>query len=123
MTDISQKVPDQIEELWASGILVGGMARFDKWDLAQGFRSAGDALASTDHSDRAPIGHAMLFNYRHSLELLLKQVLSSDSTDHALLPLLQELERYTLTAHCAALPRPFIDELSLQYAPFCCTFG
>jgi hypothetical protein len=73
------EIPDDLDETWRHGFLVGGMAHHtSEWELAKAYKLAGDIVIETARSrpwaQGYEIGYPALYLYRHAIELYLKAV-------------------------------------------------
>lgn len=85
--EIFEEVPDEIDESWRHGALLGGMvdlAMKERGVLAASFKRAGDALlAAALSQDLAnELLYPVLYNYRHALELYLKAAVAPTRRSH-----------------------------------------
>jgi hypothetical protein len=95
--DIFREVPDEIDESWRHGALVGGMvdlATEQRGMLATSFKRAGDTLLvaalATESAD--DLLYPVLFNYRHSIELYLKAIVGPARRNHDLAGLISQFQ-------------------------------
>lgn len=71
-------VPDEIDESWRHGALLGGMAnQGDNFEIARSFRQAAEILISRNVKDAEAdeLLFSVLYSYRHAAELYLKAIL------------------------------------------------
>ena len=76
---IFEEVPDELDETWTHGILVGGMAsESDDVSLARQYGDAAAFLVKDALEDGEPwsLSYPILFLYRHSIELYLKTIIA-----------------------------------------------
>lgn len=93
-TPIFQEVPDEIDETWQHGAIIGGMAFRDRGQVARSYKLAADelvALALTKHESHE-LDFPILFLYRHTVELYLKAALANPPEHHDLGELSRLLE-------------------------------
>ncbi len=92
---IFEELPDDLDETWTNGVLVGGMASApNDFEIARAYRAAakaliGPAIASLEAWN---LTYPILFLYRHALELYLKAIVRPAKLDHKLGPLLDKFE-------------------------------
>lgn len=109
-------VPDDLDESWRHGALLGGMvdlAARERGVLACSFKQAGDALiasALADHSANELL-YPILFNYRHSLELYLKAVATPSHKNHDLKQLIEGFERVVREKFATDVPEWIVQRL------------
>jgi len=92
-TPIIRERPEELDETWRHGTIIGGMAEFgDIFALAESYKLAGDILvdAAIARDEAYELFYPVIYNYRHAVELYLKASLSSRRKGHELPPLLQE---------------------------------
>lgn len=96
-TPLFQEPPEDLDETWRHGALVGGIVTgtFDRLTLADSYKRAGDILVDSALQtwEASELIYPVLYNYRHATELYLKAVLSPAKLDHDLKPLLDMLEQ------------------------------
>jgi len=79
-------MPDEIDETWRHGALIGGMGCRDWRQVARAYKLAADELvklALTEH-ERHELDFPILFMYRHTVELYLKAALENPPEHHDL---------------------------------------
>ena len=88
-------VPDEIDETWQHGALIGGMAMRDWIQVARSYKMAADELVKQALSQHEPheIDYPIIFLYRHSIELYLKTMLRSKPGHHVIGELIVLLEQ------------------------------
>lgn len=96
--EIFLEVPDDIDESWRHGALVGGMVDLavkERGVLATSFKRAGDTLlaASLANDTAHELLYPVLFNYRHSIELFLKAIVEPAHRNHDLSGLVEHFRR------------------------------
>ena len=82
-----EDVPDDIDENWTWGALIGGMATMQTtFELAQSYKRAGDILSDQipKKAEAYEIIYPIIFIYRHSIELFLKIILKWEKRKHSL---------------------------------------
>lgn len=85
-TPIFQEPPDDIDETWQHGAIVGGMGFRDRRQVARSYKLAADqlvALALTKYESHE-LDFPILFLYRHTIELYLKAALANPPQTHDL---------------------------------------
>lgn len=94
-TPLFQDVPDEIDETWQHGVLIGGMAERDWPQVARSYKRAADELVSHALSQGEPheIAYPIIFLYRHAVELYLKAMLDARPEHHVIGELVGLLER------------------------------
>src|SRR5947209_19042235 len=82
---IFQDIPDEINEDWNHGVVVGGMVSSDLL-IARAYKSAGDMLVKSALESREPheVAYPIFFVYRHALELYLKLIVKPAKRNHDL---------------------------------------
>jgi len=75
MSDIFQEIPDEIDEDWKWGAIVGGWSS-ENLVIARAYRTAGDWLVDKGlrEEEMYEVAYPILFLYRHSIELYLKAI-------------------------------------------------
>lgn len=93
-TPIFQEVPDEINEDWRHGVLVGGIVSRDLPQVARTYKLATDELVKQALASYEPheLDYPILFLYRHTVELYLKAALTKPPEHHDLSRLIQLLE-------------------------------
>ena len=99
--DIFRDVPDEIDESWQHGALVGGMVDLavkERGALAGSFKRAGDTLLAASFADDSAheLVYPVLFNYRHSIELYLKAIVEPNQRNHDLRGLIRQFQQAVL---------------------------
>lgn len=94
-TPIFQDVPDEIDETWQNGAMIGGMAMRDWLQLARAYKMAADTMVTQALSryEADDLAYPIIFLYRHTIELYLKTLLDAPPEDHNLSNLICLLER------------------------------
>lgn len=92
---VFQEIPNDMDESWTHGVLVGGMASTsDEVELARAYAQAAtqliDPALSTGEAWR--LTYPIFYLYRHALELYLKAVLRPPQPRHDLRPLIDEFD-------------------------------
>lgn len=96
---VFQDVPDEIDETWQHGALIGGMAMHDWIQVARSYKMAADELVKQALAQFEPreIDYPIFFLYRHSIELYLKAMLQmlkvNPPTHHYIANLVGELDK------------------------------
>lgn len=93
-TPLFQDVPEEIDEDWRHGVLIGGMACRDLPQVARAYKTAADELLKQALSQFEPheIDYPIFFLYRHCIEVYLKAMLASPPLTHDLGNLIRLLE-------------------------------
>lgn len=93
-TPLFQEVPDEIDETWQHGVLVGGMASRNLPQIARAYKTAADELLKLALSQYEPheIDYPIIFLYRHSIEVYLKAMVQAPPETHDLGRLIELLE-------------------------------
>ncbi len=121
ISPIFQDPPDDLDETWRHGSLVGGITDdvFDRLMIADSYRNAGDILVDAVPSsfEGYELLYPILYNYRHAIELYMKEALSSQSTDHDLISLLHNLRDYLKENHAVSMPLWFESSIR-QFSDF-----
>lgn len=90
-----QEPPEELDEDWYHGFLIGGMCAYGEVDVARSYRRAGDAVIAAALKD-ADLSHEWVypafFLYRHALELYLKLVVRPADRNHSLPELISSFE-------------------------------
>ena len=103
LTPLFQYPPDNLDETWTHGTLIGGMAEIgDTFALAESYKLAADILVDTALStgDVFELAYPIIYNYRHATELYLKAIVvhyPKGRDGHDLLWLFQEFKRLLQT--------------------------
>ena len=109
-----QEPPDGLDEAWTWGFLTGGIASADAEQPADEFLLAANALveAALAEKDSAyRYRNAVLYLYRHALELYLKQIVRPSRGNHKLLPLIEEFEKVVRRDFNQSVPGDVMDRL------------
>jgi hypothetical protein len=120
VSDVFQEIPDDIDEDWNWGAIVGGWSANNHL-LARAYKAAGDWLVERGMRDDElyEVAAPILFMYRHAMELYLKVAVRSNSADgsprrgHNLL--IAELEDVVRSRFREELPpgmRRFLNEIA-----------
>jgi hypothetical protein len=126
---IFDDVPENADETWTHGAMVGGMGGYDDRDLADSCFLAADALVERVLADRESmrtreLAAPTMYLYRHGIELFLKLILRPKRRDHGLDRLLGGLRRLVRMRYGQELPRPVADAITefCQYDPHAVAF-
>lgn len=94
-TPVFQEVPDEIDETWQHGVLVGGMASRNWPQVARAYKMAADELLKQAMSQHEPheLDYPIIFLYRHTIEVYLKAMLKAPPETHDLGRLIELLEQ------------------------------
>jgi len=90
-----REVPDEIDETWQHGAIIGGMAMRNWPQVARAYKTAADDLVklALSHYEPHEIDYPIIFLYRHCLELYLKTMLNQKPEHHVIPELILLLER------------------------------
>lgn len=114
-------VPDEIDETWQHGAILGGMAEggYDRLTIADSYKLAGDLLVEQvlNGLDGYELVYPILFNYRQCLELYLKITVEPAPRSHDLSELVNGLQEHVKSHYGLALPRWFTDAI-LEFDEF-----
>jgi hypothetical protein len=95
LTPIFQEPPQELDESWRHGALIGGIVTgsMTAFEMANSYKRAGDLLTKSAiaGAEVPDLIHPILFNYRHAVELYLKAVLNPKKLDHDLAALFERL--------------------------------
>jgi hypothetical protein len=96
---IFQEVPEDIDETWTHGVIIGGIASPKILAVARHYKTAGDVLVKLalelENVERNELALPILFSYRHALELYLKIMSKNKGLIHSIESLVNSLrERY-----------------------------
>jgi DNA-binding transcriptional MerR regulator len=93
---VFQEVPDEIDETWQHGVLVGGMASRNWLQVARAYKKAADELLKQALSLCEPheLDYPIIFLYRHTIEVYLKAMLNTPPETHDLGRLMELLEQH-----------------------------
>jgi hypothetical protein len=107
--------PDELDETWVHGMLVGGMAAEpDQLTLARAYADAASHLIDPALASGEPwrLCYPILYLYRHALELYLKTALPpSRRPRHDLRPLLRQFETLLHDQLGVVIPDHVLDDL------------
>ena len=112
-----QDPPDDLDETWTHGSILGGMlnadTRLQGWMIADAYRLAGDVLVESVLKHRTHDAHEViwpvLFLYRHALELYLKLIVQPAKLDHRLEPLFQDFKALVKQHYGQQIPVQIMD--------------
>lgn len=120
VTPLFQDLPENLDESWRHGTVVGGMAEFgDGFALAEYYKLAGDKLvdAALSSDEAFELIYPIIYNYRHATELYLKAAVSGQRETHDLLLLSQEFKKILKSEFDAILPDWF-ENIILAFNDF-----
>ena len=102
---IFQNIPDEINEDWNHGVIVGGMVSSDLL-IARAYKSAGDTLVQSALGSCEPyeVAYPIFFVYRHALELYLKLIVNPAKKNHDLKVLFEEFEKICIVQYGQQIP-------------------
>ncbi len=94
-TPLFQEVPDEIDETWQHGVLVGGIVSRNLPQVARAYKKAADELLKLALSEYEPheIDYPINFLYRHCIEVYLKVLVQAPPETHDLGRLIELLEQ------------------------------
>ena len=97
LNKIFSEVPDEINQDWHHGALVGGMAAlyWENIKIANAYKLAGDLLIEQmldNLDDIAKVVYPTLFNYRHAIEIYIKSCLLVNRKGHNIKNLVERLK-------------------------------
>jgi hypothetical protein len=95
-TPVFQEVPEEIDETWQHGVLIGGMASQNWLQVARAYKKAADELLKQALSLYEPheLDYPIIFLYRHTIEVYLKAMLNAPPETHDLGRLMELLEQH-----------------------------
>ena len=111
---VFEGMPDDLDESWRGGVLVGGMATVaDDLEIARSYAEAASLLVSRAIADRDELRflYPTLFLYRHALELYLKLVVDPKRLNHNLLPLIEQFDVFIFQRYGARIPKALLEDL------------
>jgi hypothetical protein len=120
VTPLFQELPDDLDESWRHGAVIGGMAELgDTFALAESYKLAGDTLvdAAISADEANELIYPVAYNYRHATELYLKATITRPKEDHDLTWLLQEFKK-EVKAEFSATPPEWFENLILAFNDF-----
>lgn len=93
-TPVFQEMPEDINEDWRNGVLIGGFAERNLPQVAKAYKTAADELLKQALSKFEPheIDYPIFFLYRHAIEVYLKAMLDLPPQTHDLGKLIRLLE-------------------------------
>lgn len=107
LTPIFQEIPDDIEERSGSAALVISLSEStDLYFIANSYKNAGDVLVESaiENYNAYELIYPIIYNYRHSIELYLKDSVTNRKINHSLIDPLDELKETLYTEFQATLP-------------------
>jgi hypothetical protein len=107
---IFREVPDNIEEKTSSDVLIMGLSEeADLFYLANSYKVAGDALieSAIENDNAYELIYPIIYNYRHAIELYLKDAIINRKKKHNLITPLQELKDILKRDFNAEIPEWF----------------
>lgn len=110
VTPLFREPPEELNEDWRHGTLIGGMAQLDDiFALADSYKLAGDMLvdAALSRDESFELICPVVYNYRHTIELYLKATIGQSKMDHDLFWLLQEFKKILKSEFNTTLPNWF----------------
>ncbi len=112
ITPIFIDLPDDINEDWRHGAVIGGMVSLgDTFDVALSYKTAGDYLVDTalTNDDVSDLICPIINNYRHATELYLKAIAPVRKKRHDLSSLLSKFKELLKAEFKTDLPIWFED--------------
>ena len=93
-TPVFQEMPEDLNEDWLNGVLIGGFAERNLPQVAKAYKTAADELLKQALSKFEPheIDYPIFFLYRHAIEVYLKAMLDLPPQTHDLGKLVRLLE-------------------------------
>ena len=93
-TPVFQEMPEDLNEDWLNGVLIGGFAERNLPQVAKAYKTAADELLKQALSKFEPheIDYPIFFLYRHAIEVYLKAMLDLPPQTHDLGKLIRLLE-------------------------------
>jgi hypothetical protein len=94
-TPLIQELPEDLDETWRHGIMLGGRGRYHYLEFARHYRSAAEFLlqSALERDDLDGWAYPVLFAYRHTLELYLKLIGEIDVVTHSLVECMNIVEK------------------------------
>lgn len=95
LTPIFRDIPHDIEERSASAALLVALSEFtDLYFIANSYKNAGDVLVDSaiENENSYELIYPIIYNYRHSIELYLKDSITNRQISHSLTRPLEELK-------------------------------
>lgn len=108
------ELPDDIDETWRHGFIIGGMAyQTDALDIARAYVNAGDVLTEHPEDKGEPweVAYPALFLYRHAIELYLKAIVKPQERNHDLTALIGEFVNHVGRQQSQIVPAWVRDNL------------
>lgn len=110
ITPLFREPPDELNEDWRHGALIGGMAEHgDTFEMADSYKLAGDMLvdAALSNDEACELICPVIYNYRHATELYIKAIIIHKRKNHNLLWILQKFKELLRTEFHTILPNWF----------------
>jgi hypothetical protein len=110
VTPLFQGPPEDLDEDWRHGAIVGGMAEHgDTFALADSYKLAGDILVDValTKDEAFDLICPVVYNYRHATELYLKATIVPWEKTHRLIGLLEEFKKVLKSEFDATIPAWF----------------
>ncbi|MGD9893704.1 MAG: hypothetical protein AB7U18_20670 [Dehalococcoidia bacterium] len=111
---VFRDVPDEIDEAWTNGVLIGDMASsLNDLELARAYAEAAAQLVdpALESGEAWRLTYPIFYLYRHALELYLKAVVRPPRPRHELPPLVEEVEKLLRERLHTAIPTHLKDDL------------
>ena len=99
--------PEDVDESWTHGAMLGGMRGYDNESLARSYFSVGSVLiehAVNIEGESQELICPILFNYRHGIELYLKVILQPKKLNHSLGSLLEQFCQHVRIGYAESVP-------------------
>ena len=93
---IFQEPPEQVDETWTYGAMVGGLGWLtQQQDIARSYRRAATTLIEKALDERLSweIVYPVLFLYRHAVEINLKSLFPSSLKQHSLVEMIEKVDQ------------------------------
>lgn len=103
-----QEPPENVDETWTHGAMLGGMCGYDEQQMAESYFVAGDALIGAvldGQRDGCDMINPVMYVYRHGIELYLKAIVQPAVRDHNLASLLEHFCRHVRARYREPVPR------------------
>jgi len=121
VTKLFAELPEELDETWQHGFVVGGMAHHTSaWELAQAYKLAADVVIDHAREQRRveayEIAYPALYLYRQCIELYLKAIVpTKDRPDHDLVKLITRFAGVVSSQLAERVPESFLEHL-LEFA-------
>jgi hypothetical protein len=115
MDKIFQEPPDDVDETWTHGAMLGGMAGYTELELANSYFLAANELVEVILSrrfDGCDLINPIMYSYRHSIELYLKCATQPRRRNHDLGSLLAEFCQHVVQRYGQPVPEWFTTPIA-----------